>query len=145
MSLAAVGSVKSAAGRGTFAFVWQPGVRVACVRVGMGVFASHRGSPDGRHRTDANRCRGWVRNQCQAAGPRLFAPRRRVHTRTHVSGGQRLGRGCAAHWMMATSACIIGAALAAVQMHTAWVQTEQCGTGSVLRGRAAAEWRRGAA
>jgi hypothetical protein len=79
-----------------------------------------------------------------AAGSRSFAPCGRVYTRTLLGGGQRLGKGSAARWIMATAACIIGAALAAVQIHIARVQAEHGGVLAAHRERAAAGLRRGA-
>ncbi|KAJ7877675.1 hypothetical protein B0H13DRAFT_977608 [Mycena leptocephala] len=105
------GSVESAVGRAAFAFVCivrRAGIRVACVREGAEAFASRRSGREGRAAQGRTSAGGGCETSGGAAGSRSFAPCGRIHTRTHLGGGQRLGRGRAARWIMAAAACIIG-------------------------------------
>jgi hypothetical protein len=88
--------VKSAAEWGAFALVCivrRAGVRMAGVRAGTEVFASCRGGREGRGGTGVTSAGGGCETSGGAAGPRSFAPCECIHTRTHLGGGHRLGRG----------------------------------------------------
>ncbi|KAJ7855386.1 hypothetical protein B0H13DRAFT_1903137 [Mycena leptocephala] len=136
MSPAAAVSLKSAAGWGIF--VRRPGVRMACVEGGRGGLYIASGGHEGRRGgTWVNQRRGQGAGVRVRAGAEVFASRRggregRAGQGTHLGGGQRLGRGRPARWIMAAAACIIGAALAAVQIPRGCRQST-ADTGGVLR------------